>query len=238
MRGVAINVGANTNQPGFRAPIRSDGSFEYVPIPESKPTSEMVPTYGDLVPNLEMTLPADLHDTPVHLDPEFAEYPHCERYSYGDEHGVKARPLSELATDEYLFFYATLSAETGDGDRPDWMAPRWGAYVIGHFQLARDPVNGKEYENLPESGRTAFSNNAHVKRREFDARILLTGDPVSSRLYENAIPLSTGTAGSEANELVCEWSNDSGKGPWWRRPLRFDAAGVEKLLACARAAPG
>jgi hypothetical protein len=38
MRGVAVNVGANTNEPGFRGPIYADGSFEYVPIPERDPT--------------------------------------------------------------------------------------------------------------------------------------------------------------------------------------------------------
>lgn len=237
MRGVAINVGANTNQPGFRAPIWPDGSFEYIPIPESEPTGELVPTYGDLAPDLETTLPADLNDTKVHLDPEFAGYPHCKRYTYGDEHGVKALPLSELAAGEYLFFYATLSSKIGDGNRPDWMAPRWGAYVIGHFRLVRDPVNGEEYEKLPESEQAHFANNAHVKRREFDARVLLAGDPASSCLYKTAVPLSTGVAGNEANELVHEWSSDSGKGPWWRRPLRFEGAGVKELLARAGAAP-
>lgn len=36
-RAVAINVGANTNAPGVRGLIRSDGRFEYVPIPETEP---------------------------------------------------------------------------------------------------------------------------------------------------------------------------------------------------------
>jgi hypothetical protein len=32
MRGLAINVGANTNEPGFRGPVDADGRFAYVPI--------------------------------------------------------------------------------------------------------------------------------------------------------------------------------------------------------------
>ena len=40
MRSVAINVAANTNEPGFRGPIYGDGRFEYVPIPESEPVGE------------------------------------------------------------------------------------------------------------------------------------------------------------------------------------------------------
>lgn len=98
MRAIAINIGANTNAPGFRGPVYPNGEFEYVPIPESKPTRAQarVPTYGDL--DLDSSVPDDIQDTPVHLDPEFAEYPWCERYTYGDEHGVKAKPLSTLST--------------------------------------------------------------------------------------------------------------------------------------------
>lgn len=55
MRSVAFNIGANTNEPGFRGPIYYDGRFVYVPIPESTPIPEdaAIPTYGDL--NLRST---------------------------------------------------------------------------------------------------------------------------------------------------------------------------------------
>jgi hypothetical protein len=108
MRAIAINVGANTNEPGFRGPIRPDGTFEYIPITESEPAADP-PTYGDLAPHLDTSIPDDIRETPVHLDPEFPEYPCCERYTYGDEHGIKAGPLSELSTGDYVFFYATLT---------------------------------------------------------------------------------------------------------------------------------
>jgi len=61
--------------------------------------------------------------------------------------------------------------------------------------------------------------------------VLLAGDPDESALYDRAIPLSERDAGSDANRLVTDLSSDSGKGPWWRRPMRFDADGVEELLA-------
>lgn len=51
------------------------------------PLAERVPTYRDL--DLATEIPEAALDSPVHLDPEFAEYPFCERYSYGDPHGVK-----------------------------------------------------------------------------------------------------------------------------------------------------
>ncbi len=225
-RAVALNVAANTNQPGVRGPIFPDGRFEYLPIPEPEPTNQPVPTYADIDPSVE--LPDGAEKLPVHLDPEFAEYPYCERYTYGDPFGVKARPLLELERDEYVFFYATLSS-AGKPAR-DWIPPRWGAYIIGHFRLARDPITGEEFSKLDPDGRAVFENNAHLKREEFDAKVLLEGKIEESRLYETAIPLSCPDGGTEANHIVTELSSDSGKGPWWRRPMKFEADGVREIL--------
>jgi len=224
-RAVAINVGANTNEPGFRGPIHPDGRFDYLPIPESGETGEPVPTYGDLAPGIDVTIPEDVCDVPVHLDPEFPEYPRCERYTYGDEHGVKARPLADLSAGDYVYFYATLSV----ADPADWLAPSWGAFVIGHFRLERDPVTAEDWATLDDAEREPFGNNAHVKRDPVDAEVFLLGDPNESALYDRAYPLSTPAGGTEANELVTELSNDSGKGPWWRRPLRFEADAASRF---------
>jgi len=222
MRAVAINVAANTNQPGFRGPINPDGSFEYIPIPESEPTVETVPTYGDLAAHLQTPIPDSITDTPVHLDPEFVEYPYCERYSYGDEHGVKAGPLSKLSAGDYLLFYATLTVT----ETTAWLPPNWGAFLIGQFRLDRDPVVPDE-ETKPDE---FFTNNAHCKRDPMDARVLIAGDPSDSRLYDYARPLSTPAGGTNANEVVTELSADSGRGPWWRRPLRFGSEETVELL--------
>lgn len=224
MNAVAINIGANTNEPGFRGPVRADGSFAYIPVPESEPTREPVPTYGDLAPHLDAAVPAQVHGDPVHLDPEFAGYPCCERYTYGDKHGVKARPLSELSAGDYCFFYATLSV----AEPAEWLPPAWGAFLIGHLRLAQDPVT--DYDGLDGCARAPFANNAHVKRESVDARVLLAGDPEGSRLYERAVSLSTPDGGTEPGGLVTDYSGDSGRGPWWRRPLRFDADGTGELL--------
>ncbi|GGN99607.1 hypothetical protein [Haloarcula pellucida] len=231
MRSVAINVAANTNEPGFRGPCYPDGGFEYVPIPESKPTADPVPTYADLDLATDVS---GVADWPVHFDPEFPEAG-GERYTYGDEHGVKAGPLSELSAGDYLFFYATLS--TTD-EVPDWAPPSWGAFVVGHFRLARDAVTGEQYRSMADDDRAVFASNAHVKRAEFDARVLVLGDPDESRLYETVVPLSESTGGTDANWLVTERSSDSGKGPWWRRPMRFDESGTETLLDLADRDPG
>ena len=227
-RAVAVNVGANTNDPGFRGPIYGDGRFEFVPIPETAPTREPVPTYGDLP--LAFEVPEAVRDVPVHLDPAFAGYGPAERYTYGDPHGVKARPLLDLEAGDRVYFYATLS-RVGDGDAEPWVLDDWGAYLIGRFVLDRDPVAGEDYPALEPAGRAVYRGNAHLKRDPFDAAVLLHGEPTASGLLETAIPLSAPAGGTVPNRVVTTLSSDSGRGPWWRRPLRFGAEATARLSA-------
>ena len=234
MRSVAINIGANTNEPGFRGPIFPDGTFEYIPIPETEPirSGATVPTYGELALGTDVS---DVSETPVHLDPTFAGVHGSSTYTYGDPHGVKARPLLELQAGDFVFFYATLSRTAGETDSfAPWITPRWGAYIIGQFRLAREPIDGGDFFDRPAEERERFSENAHLKRDPFDASVLLYGDPSESVLYDVAIPLSSREAGVEANRLVTELSSDSGKGPWWRRPMKFDEEGTEAIVELQR----
>ena len=222
-RAIAINVGANTTLPGFRGPIFPDGRFEYVPIPEREPTAERVPTYADLDVRVDVS---DVADVPVHLDPEFRGVHGSTAYTYGDEHGVKAGPLSRLESGDFLLFYATLSL-AGDADAAaPWLSPDWGAYLIGEFRVER-AVTGDEFREAAAL-RERFASNAHAKRDPFDAAVLVEGD-AASRLYDRAVPLSDPDAGATANPLVTDLSNDSGKGPWWRRRLWYDEAATATL---------
>lgn len=242
-RAVAVNVAANTNEPGFRGPVFPDGSFVYVPIPEAEPTrpGAGVPTYADL--DLPFSVPKDVREKPVHLDPEFLGVHGAENATYGDPFGVKARPIAGLEVGDWLLFYATLTLrppdwggpgdggpndggrDTGVVDADDDLPPDWGAFLIGGMRI--DEVVAE-----PERKRVAdrFASNAHLKRDSFDARVLVRGEPSASGLFDRAVPLSTPDAGSEANRLVTELSADSGKGPWWRRPLRYDAEATDALL--------
>ncbi|WP_123620594.1 hypothetical protein [Halorubrum sp. CSM-61] len=190
-RAVAVNVAANTNQPGFRGPVYPDGSFAYVPIPESAatlprerfPVDEPPPTYSDL--DLPFAVPADLRETPVHLDPELPRVHGRDRATYGDPHGVKAGRIAGLGPGDWLLFYATLSL------RPHgWAGPDEGSRRGG----------------------------------------IEDGDPATSGAFERVVPLSTPEAGADANRLVTALSSDSGKGPWWRRPMAFDADAAESLF--------
>ncbi|QKY17123.1 hypothetical protein [Halorubrum sp. CBA1229] len=266
-RAVAVNVAANTNQPGFRGPVYPDGSFAYVPIPESAatlprgrfPVDEPLPTYGDL--DLPFAVPADLRETPVHMDPEFPGVHGRDRTSYGDPHGVKAGRIADLGPGDWLLFYATLSlrphgwggpsgtAAGGATDelRPDDdLAPDWGAYLFAGLRVERvlavgdggsggggsgDGGGTGDGSTVDRDAAAALApTNAHLKRDPFDARVVVAGDPTASGLFERVVPLSTSETGAEANRLVTALSSDSGKGPWWRRPLAFDADAAATLL--------
>ncbi|MFC7042847.1 hypothetical protein [Halonotius sp. GCM10025705] len=240
-RALAINVAANTNLPGVRGPIYPDGSFVYLPIPEREPVDPAaeVPTYDDLLAELAplpFELPSESRDTPVHLDPEFAGYPCCESDTYGDEHAVKAGPISELRPGDSLLFYATLTrhdppAEVDTDPAVEWVAPEWGAYLIGEFRVAR-VLDSDACQSLSPADKAAFANNAHCKRAAVDAKVLVRGGE-GSRLFDRATPLSTPESGATANRIVTELSNDSGQGPWWRRRLWFDAEATATLRSIA-----
>jgi hypothetical protein len=189
-----------------------------------------VPTYGDLAPALDLpfALPTGLQDRRVHLDPAFASYPRCDAYTYGDEHGVKAGPITTLDPGDHLLFYATLSTH-GEPAR-EWVLSDWGAYLMGGFQVA-EVLTGEDYRGLSSDERDRFAGNAHVRRAEFDAEVLVRGDPDVSGLFDRAVPLSAPQDGATANRVVTDLAGDSGKGPWWRRVLLFDAAATDAVLA-------
>jgi len=262
-RSVAINVAANTNEPGFRGPVYLDGSFAYVPIPESAatlprdrfPVDEPLPTYADLDP--PFALPDELRNIPVHADPEFPGVHGRERASYGDPHGVKAGRIADLEPGDWLLFYATLSlrprdwrgpgdervGDAGADDRgggwlrergvavDDDLPPEWGAFLFAGIRVDRT-VSADEGGVVERAvAAEAASTNAHLKRDPFDARVVVAGDGDASGLFDRAVPLSAPEAGTEANPIVTDLSSDSGKGPWWRRPMAFDEAATARLLA-------
>ncbi|TKX75857.1 hypothetical protein EXE46_01800 [Halorubrum sp. GN11_10-6_MGM] len=252
-RAVAINVAANTNEPGFRGPVFPDGSFAYVPIPESAatlprdrfPADEPLPTYADL--DLPFAVPDDLRETPVHADPEFPGVHGRDRASYGDPHGVKAGRIAALGPGDWLLFYATLSlrphawagpSQGSDGDkggvRADAdLAPDWGAYLFAGMRVERVLSAAEDGDGVVDRAAAADAapTNAHLKRDPFDARVIAVGDADASGLFDRVVPLSAPDAGTEANSLVTDLSSDSGKGPWWRRPMAFDEAATSRVLA-------
>lgn len=233
-----INVGANVGSGGFRAPIDDDGSFVYAPIPESDVTVDE-PTYSDLGIDLS-SIPEGKTDTVVHFDPEFPEYGPGKSYTYGDKGTKASRLRNELEAGDYLFFYATLEYP-GDTPQTDWIHPYWGVYLIGHFKLAVDPIPDEELESSSSTVRDQVANNAHLRRSEFDADVLILGDPEESQLYNRAVPLSTPDTRPDdryprpnrlATRLVgsLDQNTNYGSAPWYRWVMVADETATDQLL--------
>ncbi|MCL9815255.1 hypothetical protein [Natranaeroarchaeum aerophilus] len=230
MKSVALNIGANSDTPSGRAPIFADGSFRYIPITEAD-DAVSEPTYRDL--GLSDVRPETAHDSVTHFDPEFPELEYGQNYTYGDRHTRKTSEIAKLNEGDILFFYATLDYADDRDPEFDWINEEWGAYIIGHFTLDRDPIRKDEYDSLPPEVKNRVESNAHFRREEFDAEYIVLGDPSRSQLYDKPIPLSE-DSGTDANRIVTSLSEDSGAGPWYRRPLPFDEEATEKLWSTHR----
>ena len=104
------NVGANASHR-FGSPLFSDGTFEFIPMPEDRDLAGGHPVrYRDLrshrKPGRDLTehIPSRLWDWPAHSDPEF------KTFTYGDncETSARAVSLKRLECGDFLFFIARM----------------------------------------------------------------------------------------------------------------------------------
>ncbi len=189
---VAINVGANTKPEwgGFRGPIFSDGSFEFIPIPWKAKYGMIVPRpkkYGEMI--YSSYVPDGLKNEYVFISPNF------DNCTYASTKGAPAnKPILALKQGDYLLFYATLRFMNNKGYREDWINPHWGAYIIGLFEIAS--VHESIYHVLgDESAIEAFKEYDWFKIQMKDPDDWNTpwvkGIKEKSGLLEKTIPLSS-----------------------------------------------
>lgn len=182
MNVVLLRVGIDTGSGGMHGPLFADGSFEYIPIPDTSGSDER--TYGTLFGRRETPLinyfppSRQLHMTnhPIHVDPEFATR------TYGDP-GLPKASLRKLAPGDMLVFYAGLRG---------WDFPYEPAlYIIGYFEVQTAGLakrfNADELQAL-------FAANFHVRHpallaAQHDALVLVKGTP-ASRLLHRAVRIS------------------------------------------------
>ena len=134
VKSVAINVGVNTNPEwgGFRGPIFSDGSFEFIHIPWKRKYGmiEPPPKKYDEMP-YSPYVPDSLKNEYVLVSPDFYN---C---TYASTKPARAanKPILGLKKGDTFLFYATLRPYDERGEREDWINPRWGAYIVGLFKI-------------------------------------------------------------------------------------------------------
>jgi hypothetical protein len=187
MRVVLLRVGIDTGSGGIHGPLFSDGSFEYIPIPDrfgSKGVDKR--TYGNtrgrggqsLADYFPEARREKVFDQSVHFDPEF------ETFTYGDPTRPKAS-LRVLSEGSLLVFYAGLKG-WNFGCPP-------ALYIIGSFEVARaglaTSISRAELVGM-------FQNNFHVMHGDvFEKqkdRLVLVKGTANSRLLKKAVKISSG----------------------------------------------
>lgn len=174
MKVALLRVGIDTGCGGMDGPLFADGSFEYVPIPDSSGLDER--TYGNQtapdgrpwVTFFPLQRQSAMQAQSVHLDPEFTTF------TYGDPTTPKAG-LRHLECGDLLVFYAGLRGF-------DHVTPP-ALYLIGYFE-----VDFAGYaKNFTPSQLADCQANFHVRheailRKQLESLVLVKGGPSSRRL--------------------------------------------------------
>lgn len=209
-KAVLLRVGIDSGSGGIQGPLFTDGSFEYICIPDNKRVS--VHKYGTCIgrnglphsgyfPVRQREKVAQQH---VHLDPEFGTF------TYGDPTAPK-RSLRNLEKGDYLIFYAGLQKwHDGTG----WCRNgRPALYIIGYFVVEMAGLASE----FPESTlRTDFAQNFHVRY------------PTVFKLQREELVLVKGGAGSrlleKAHRISAEGTDQAGK------PLKVLSPAMQKVF--------
>lgn len=199
-----IGIGGDSTNMTPIPPVYPDGTFEYLPIPESKPSIEPM-TYGHIPLRHDVGTAADyldgidpdgngtdpvtgteLANWQIHHDPNFAALTYGETGS----RGAYTALLRDLATGDVIAFYTGLQGTSDYTHR----------YLIGYMTVetvydcreqALERYSPAEQAEMLDT----LAANAHVKRYratgEFDdGLVLIDGKPPGGRL-EQAIRIST-----------------------------------------------
>ncbi len=188
-KAVLLRVGIDSGCGGIQSPLFSDGSFEFICIPDNKRVSRHkygnsfgsngLP-YSEYFPKQKRDKIAQEH---IHLDPEFGSY------TYGDPTSPK-RSLRKLQSGDFLIFYCGLQ----DWDRSTgWqtaMSP--GLYIVGYFVVE---LAGMATEFTTSQLRSEFGQNFHVQypsvfEKQQQELVLVKGG-IGSRLLSKACKISS-----------------------------------------------
>ena len=155
MKAMILRVGIDKSNGGTYAPIFSDGSFEYIPIPEG--TSIEKRTYGNTEGTsgklLSTFVPKNYKDIKLHYDPEF------KTYTYGDPTGApKTTAMRDLEKGDILAFSAGLKPYDSDHYEE-------GIYLIGYFTVEKIVDFMKMEEKEMDDAYEKYNKNAHSKRK-------------------------------------------------------------------------
>jgi hypothetical protein len=161
-KALLLRVGIDRGAGGILAPIFPDGSFEYVPPPETVPTRSAL-TYatvpGRHVASLAAVLPRRLARRRPHVDPDF------DALVYGDPLPRKRSQLRKLNPGDLLVFYAELQPCPAEEGAPRIFAIGWIEVACIH-QLKRRDIARPDLQRR-------FGATAHFLRSPPDPELVL-----------------------------------------------------------------
>lgn len=172
-----LRVGIDRGCGGTLSPRFADGTFEYVPIPESRELRDgKGVAYTDLRGRHGGTLDQySGSDGFTHYDPEF------ETFTYGEPNEPKRSQLLKLGAGDVLAFYAGFQGPGID---------KGTCCVIGFLSVCavhRPHAN----EPWPPASLASLHRNAHFRRKNPEpSLVVVEGDPTVSRLFSVAPILS------------------------------------------------
>ena len=216
MAAFIANVGVNAGHVAA-SPLRDDGTFDLLPIPESHEWRPPMLRLIDL-PQLAVHAPDGWRHRAVHLDPDFAS----AVATYGDNcrRAGRAFSLRRAALDDVLFFIARLKPAHGP--------PAF--FLVGSLEI-EDVLA----DVTSEPGPGWWDGNAHVRRARatngWDSFWVFKGGP-RSRLFERAVPFARPEATSAFND---DWLWRANRtelqtiGSYTRAVRRIEGAGEEWL---------
>lgn len=167
---ILVGVGSDEEHAKPAPQINDDGTYEYIPIPETWLTTENR-TYGNLELDYDagnavdvierirpfgndgdwITDPDIILDHPLHYDPDFESFTFGDRVAGGGKGGTLRR---KLEPGHLLGFYTGLRGSDGHLHR----------YIYGYFTVSEvadlSQYEGKEYRERLRN----YPDNAHAKR--------------------------------------------------------------------------
>lgn len=238
-KGVAINVGVNTNPKwgGFRGPIFPNGIFKFIHIPWKQKYGRIKPRppkYSEM--SYSAYIPEGLLGRQVLVSPDF------QNYTYASTTNAPAnKPINGLKQGDFLLFYATLNFRDDGSKRENWINPRWGAYLVGLFKI--DSIyESLSYVLADEDAIEAFKEYAWFKSSlnwevSDDDAPWVKGIEGESGLLDKAIPLSNHEFSQKWSDLACNLFRtsrgkrlDVNKKAVFRTILTCEGERLDKLL--------
>ena len=204
-----IHIAADTSNigtVGICGPIFKDKNFEYIPIKESKITSETI-TYTSLASrnrkfgsSLSYFVPSDIQNDIVHYDPDF------DHFTYSDPtNSMRGGMLRKLEQGDFIFFVASLVPFRKEvyvkNIRKIISANQKGnmvKYIIGYFEIAKifsleknnNTLKVLEPKNSISKYYYQIKHNAHYKRVKDRFTIVIGKKDRKNGLLSHAIPLT------------------------------------------------